>query len=222
MDIKNHIELYHGFIAGIGQSIISHPIDTYKTWIQIQYKEKVTLKNLYRGFTYPTLFNSIISGLAFKTYEYGKETSCKYNKLLGGIYAGITTGLLSSFIEYKKIKAQLIINTKFNPHCLITMQLREIPACVCYYPIYEILKNNNFNTLLAGGIAGVTCWTSSYWADVMNTYVMTGLSIKQVIQKLYFMDYFRGILICIPRAFIINAVGYYCYELSKEFYQSKL
>ena len=81
--------------------------------------------------------------------------------------------------------------------------------------ISKILKENNFNTVLAGGIAGVTCWTSSYWADVLNTHVMTGSTIKQVIKTLVFKDYFRGILVCIPRAFIINATGYYFYEISK-------
>ena len=209
------MECLHGFISGIGQSIIAHPIDTYKTWLQVQHKEKITITSLYRGFTYPTIFNSLISGLAFKAYEFGKKSDSSYGMILGGVYSGIVTGMLSTAVEYKKIKAQLVVNTKFNPECFITMQMREIPACVFYYPIYDILKENNFNTVLAGGIAGVTCWTSSYWADVLNTHVMTGSTIKQVIKTLVFKDYFRGILVCIPRAFIINATGYYFYEISK-------
>lgn len=210
------MELLHGFFAGIGQSIVAHPMDTYKTWVQVSHKETITIKGLYRGFIYPTLFNSLISGFAFKAYEYGKETDVKYNKVLGGIYSGITTGLLSAFIEYKKIKAQLIISTKFNNECIITMLLREIPACTFYYPIYEYLKEKNVSTIISGGIAGVTCWTSSYWADVLNTHVMTGSSLKVVIKKLTLREYFRGILVCIPRAFLINAVGYYFYEFSKK------
>jgi solute carrier family 25 carnitine/acylcarnitine transporter 20/29 len=212
------MELLHGFFAGIGQSIIGHPLDTYKTWVQVSHKEKMTIKGLYRGFTYPTLFNSLISGIAFKSYEYGKNTNVRHNQVLGGIYAGITTGLLSAIIEYKKIKEQLTIKNKFNKQCLITTQLREIPACSFYYPIYENLKEKKFSTIVSGGIAGVTCWTSSYWADVLNTHVMTGSNLKDVLQKLTFKDYFRGILVSIPRAFIINAVGYYFYELSKEIF----
>ena len=212
------MELLHGFFAGIGQSIIAHPIDTYKTWIQVSHKEKITITGLYRGFTYPTLFNSLISGIAFKSYEYGKNTQISHNQILGGIYAGITTGLLSSVIEYKKIKEQLTIKTKFNKQCLITMQMREIPACSFYYPIYENLKEKQYSTIVSGGVAGVTCWASSYWADVLNTHVMTGSNLKDVIKKLTLKDYFRGILVCIPRAFIINAFGYYFYELSKELF----
>ena len=210
------MELINGFFAGIGQSIISHPMDTYKIWLQVQHREKINLRGLYRGFTYPTLFNSLISGIAFKAYEYGKEN--EKNKVIAGIYAGITTGLLSSFVEYKKVKSQLVINTKFNPQCVITMMMREIPACTFYYPVYDYLKDKQFSTFVAGGIAGVTCWTSSYWADVLNTHVMTGSSIQQVIQKLVLRDYFRGIVICIPRAFFINATGYYFYETSKKYF----
>jgi len=210
------MEFVHGFFAGIGQSIIAHPIDTYKTWVQVERREIITIRGLYRGFVYPTLFSSLISGVAFKAYEHGKKTDSKYNKIIGGVYAGIVTGLLSAWVEYKKISAQLLCSNKFNMECIGTMLLREIPACVCYYPIYEHLKEQNYNTLVSGGIAGVTCWTSSYWADVLNTHVMSGLSIKETVGKLALRDYFRGIIICIPRAFVINACGYYFYEMSKK------
>ena len=170
---------------------------------------------------YPTLFNSIISGLAFKTYDVIKKTDPKYGQLLGGIGAGIVTGILSSYIEYKKISAQLCIQKnfqqKFNIECVYTLLMREIPACTFYYPIYDILRSHDLNPALAGGIAGVSCWTSSYWADVLNTHVMSGTKLKDVIKKLIFRDYFRGILICIPRAFIINSMGYYFYESSKKY-----
>ena len=209
------MEFIHGFFAGIGQSIIAHPLDTYKTWIQVKRKEPITIKGLYRGFCYPTLFSSLISGIAFKSYEYGKQNNNEYGKIIGGVFAGFTTGILSSWIEYKKISYQLLTFNKFNNECILTMLLREIPACVFYYPIYDYLKEKKYPTLLAGGIAGVSCWTSSYSADVLNTYVMTGSSIKEVINKLTFRDYFRGIGISIPRAFIINACGYYFYEFSK-------
>jgi hypothetical protein len=209
------MELLHGFFAGIGQSIIAHPLDTYKTWLQVQRIEAISIRGVYRGYAYPTLFSSLISGLAFKAYEYGKKSNPEYGKLIGGVYSGVTTGLLASWVEYKKISAQLVSSNKFNIECIVTMLLREIPACVCYYPIYEYLKEKKYNTMIAGGIAGVTCWTSSYWADVLNTRVMSGSSLKYLIATLSIRDYFRGIVVCIPRAFIINATGYYFYEMSK-------
>jgi solute carrier family 25 carnitine/acylcarnitine transporter 20/29 len=210
----NYNELINGFMSGIGQSIIAHPIDTYKTWVQVKRKETLSLRGLYRGFAYPTIFNSLISGIAFKTYEVGKKS---HNSIVGGFYAGVVTGILSSWVEYKKITAQLESKNKFNYQCIGTMLIREIPACICYYPVYDFLREQNLSVWVSGGIAGVTCWTSSYWADTINTYVMSGYSVGQLIKKLHFADYFRGIGICIPRAFIINASGYTFYELSKTY-----
>ncbi len=213
----NLLELIHGFNAGIGQYIIAHPLDTYKTWLQVQHKEQITIRSLYRGFMYPTLFNSVISGLAFGTYSQLKKQDPKYGHIIGGIGAGIVTGILSSFIEYKKISAQLNIKTKFNIEGFYTILMREIPACTFYYPVYDYLRSKDFGPVMAGGLAGISCWTSSYWADVLNTHVMSGSTLKTVIAKLQYRDYWRGIGVCIPRAFVINGMGYYFYETSKKY-----
>jgi solute carrier family 25 carnitine/acylcarnitine transporter 20/29 len=212
---NDFIEFIHGFNSGIGQCIIGHPFDTYKTWIQTKFKPTITIRSLYNGFTYPTISNSIISGFAFQSYEFCKKTDPKYGMLTGGLTSGIITGILSSYFEYKKISAQLLIKSSFNYQGIITILMREIPACTAYYPVYDIMKRNNYNTFISGGIAGVTCWTVSYWADVINTNVMTGKTIKEVINTLKFVDYFRGIHVCLFRAFLINGIGFFFYDLSK-------
>jgi hypothetical protein len=212
-----YLEILHGFNAGFGQSIIAHPLDTYKTWLQMKHNEKLTIKGLYRGFSYPAISASIVSGFAFKAYQIGKESDTKYGLLIGGLYAGCITGILLSYIEYKKISLQLNTNNKFNFVSITTMLLRETPACLFYYPVYDILnKNYKINNMLAGGIAGVTCWVSSYWADVLNTHVMTGQKLSCVIKQLKFKDYFRGLSVAIPRAFLTNSIGYFFYEQSRK------
>lgn len=216
MEKERFIEFIHGFNAGIGQSIIGHPLDTYKIWLQMKYTDVISIKTLYRGFTYPAFTNSIISGAAFNIYQTCKKNDSKYGMITGSFLAGITTGILSTFVEYKKISAQLKITSKFHIEGMYTLLLREIPACMCYYPIYDILKKHDVYPIIAGGIAGVTCWVSSYWADVLNTHVMSGKRLKTVITQLTIKDYFRGIMICIPRAFIINGCGYFFYETSKK------
>lgn len=209
------IEFVHGFNSGIGQCIFGHPFDTYKTWLQSNYKYNVTIRSLYRGFTYPAVTNSIISGFAFQSYEFCKKNDKTYGMLLGGITSGIITGILSSYFEYKKISAQLLISPKFNFQCILTILMREIPACTAYYPVYDIMKKYNYNSFISGGIAGMSCWTFSYWADVINTHVMSGKSFTNVIKTLKIKDYFKGIHICLIRAFIINGIGYFFYDLSK-------
>jgi hypothetical protein len=214
MNKDNLLELVHGFNAGIVQSIIGHPIDTYKTWTQMRHIEKISLKSLYRGFTYPAYTNGIINGIVFHAYEYIKKD---YGMILGGIYAGVITGLLSSYFEYEKVRAQLKLQHNFRKIIIFTTVLREIPACTFYYPVYDNLKLKGMSPFLSGGIAGVTCWLSSYWLDVINTHIINGYTLKYVIKTLSFHDYFRGLSLILPRAFVINAVGYYFYDLSKTY-----
>lgn len=212
-------ELFHGFNAGIGQSLVGHPLDTYKIWIQSKHRERITLSNLYRGFSYPAFTNGIITGLSFKIYTHYKNNDSKYGMLIGGFYTGCITALLCAYPEYKKISCQLNMKKrKFPYQTLITLSLREIPGGIFYYPVYDILRNNNINVPVSGGFAGVTCWLSSYWADVLNTNVVNGLCLKQTIKTLKFIDYFKGLEVVLPRAFFVNAVGYYFYEFSKSMF----
>lgn len=213
-------EIIHGFNAGIAQSLIGHPLDTIKTWIQMQTynKEKHTLRNLYRGFSYPAFTNGVITGISFHAYTFCKNKDEKYGMLSGSIATGIITTLLCAYPEYKKISKQMNIrNAKKYPYqTFLTLTMREIPASICYYPVYDLLRNRNYNIPLSGGLAGVVCWLSSYWADVLNTKVMTGITIKQALLSTKFIDYFKGLEIVIPRAFLVNSFGYYFYELSKD------
>lgn len=219
-------ELIHGFNAGIGQSIIGHPIDTYKTWLQVNHKEKITIRGLYRGYPYPAFTSGIVSGIAFHAYEWCKKRDQQWGMLTGSILAGCTTAITSGYFEYKKIKEQLRTTARFQSAGCLTLLMREIPACMFYYPVYDMLRTLDMPDLvspsgkipvpIAGGIAGVTCWLSSYWADVLNTHVMSGNTLASTIKKLHFRDYFKGLGVVLPRAFAVNAVGYFFYELSKK------
>jgi hypothetical protein len=209
-------EMFYGMMSGFGQSLIGHPADTYKTWQQTRHTEIVTIRSLYRGFTYPALTNGAITGMAFTAYEWCKKNDPKYGMLTGGISAGITTALLSGYFEYKKISNQLNnLRLKFPIMSIGTILMREIPACTAYYPVYDALRSKDINIPLAGGIAGMTCWISSYWADVLNTHVVCGNTLSDTIKKLKFRDYFRGLNVMLVRAFIVNATGYFFYEASK-------
>ena len=190
-------------------------------WTQLKYGYNPTLRGLYRGFTYPAWSNGLITGVAFHAYTYGKENGGLF---YGGILSGLTSAFLSSYFDYKKIITQLNrTSNKFPIECFLTLTMREIPACLSYYPVYDIvktpinnvIKKDNISIALAGGIAGTTCWLSSYWADVLNTNVMTGKKLKDVVNTLKINDYFRGMSAALVRGFIVNSVGYICYETSK-------
>ncbi len=209
-------ELFHGFVSGLTQSMIGHPMDTYKTWLQVKHIEPLTFKSLYRGITYPAFTNGGITAVGFYVYEHYKKNYGTYGMFYGGILSGVVTGTISCYIDYKKIADQL--NTKivtFPKMGILTTVMREIPACLTYFPIYDIVRSHGVSPFLSGGIAGITCWISSYWADVINTNVMSGKSFTTTINTLKFGDYFKGLKIALPRAFIVNAIGYFFYELSK-------
>lgn len=212
-------ELFHGFLAGIGQSLVGHPFDTYKTWIQTKHNEKISLSGLYRGFTYPAFTNGIITGISFHAYTYYKNKDEKYGMIKGGIMAGLLTTILCAYPEYKKIFCQINRANipKFPKQSFVTLSCREILAGVAYYPVYDLLRNNNNGIITSGGLAGCSCWIVSYWCDVLNTKVMNGNSLSCALKTTKFIDYFKGLEIVLPRAFLVNATGYYFYELSKEF-----
>ncbi|RMD44667.1 hypothetical protein DV735_g254, partial [Chaetothyriales sp. CBS 134920] len=111
-----------------------------------------------------------------------------------------------------------------------------------------------WETLVAGGIAGVVTWASVYPLDVIKTRIQTGLGdaerrgsgasgsssarsegvgereallgrrkerragvsslavAKQVWQESGLKGFYRGLGICSLRAFVVNAVQWYCYE----------
>lgn len=208
-------ELIHGFNAGIGQSIVGHPLDTFKTWRQIGHTEKISVNGLLRGWMYPAFTNGLINGAGFRIYEGSKKSFDQNGAIIGGITAGCTMALMSGYFEYKKIIKQLNIKISFPPASIVTLLMREIPACLFYFPVYDELRERKISVFMSGGIAGLTCWTSSYWADVLNTHVMSGKTLTATIKTLKMKDYFRGMNIVLPRAFIVNAVGYFFYEQSK-------
>jgi hypothetical protein len=190
-------------------------MDTYKTWVQVNHNERLSIRGLYRGYAYPAFTNGIISGVGFHVYETAKKSYGEYGSFIGGVMAGCTTAGLSGYFEYKKITEQLNMKIKFPLSGALTLLMREIPACIFYFPVYDGLRERNISIMTSGGVAGVTCWISSYWADVLNTHAMSGKSLTQTIKTLKIRDYFKGMHIVLPRAFIANAMGYFFYEQSK-------
>ncbi|RMZ88296.1 hypothetical protein DV736_g4468, partial [Chaetothyriales sp. CBS 134916] len=69
-----------------------------------------------------------------------------------------------------------------------------------------------WETLVAGGVAGVITWASIYPLDVIKTRIQTGAVAKQIWHESGLRGFYRGLGVCSLRAFIVNAVQWYCYE----------
>tara|TARA_B110000037_G_scaffold216297_1_gene275072 strand:+ start:379 stop:1041 length:663 start_codon:yes stop_codon:yes gene_type:complete len=211
--------IYAGFISGLFQTIIGHPLDTLKTWSQngnSLKKPKLTINNLYKGIKYPLIQNPIaISSIFYSNYITKKYTNNEY--VSGGV-AGITSGIISTPLDKYKIMQQQNIQYVFNKKNFLQsyknlpiMLIREIPACIIYFSSFQYMKEQNIPTFISGGIAGVASWFLTYPVDTIKSRMQSGSyrTIKEAYQQKYL---YRGLNSCLARAFIVNSFGLYIYD----------
>lgn len=216
---KNFIK---GFLSGSVQTLSGHPLDTMKVLSQ---NKNFNIKSLlnqnfftksffgkyYRGVSYPLILNSFIVGIQFDTfYSYGS------------ICSGITSGLILTPFDYYKTNKQIYNKKIFIPKSINQFKYvdlpkgfniticREIIALSIYFKSYDYLKNNNYNILFSGGVAGSLSWLLSYPIDTIKTRYQLGQSYKEAFNN---KNLWRGLPITLLRAFIINGLGFYCAEL---------
>lgn len=203
-----------GFLSGSIQCIIGHPFDTKK--VLIQSKKNIyplTLKNLYKGLSYPLLTQSIVNSIMFTSYEFLKFN--EFNNIVSGGGAGILTGLILTPIELLKINKQVNINSYNKIFRGLNATLgREIIGTSIYFSVYANLKSSDFSSFTSGGIAGCSSWIVSYPLDVIKTRIQSSPNetYKNAINKGHL---YKGIGICLARAFLVNACGFWTYEFFK-------
>jgi len=205
------MDLFAGFISGIAQTIVGHPFNTIKTWKQVMHIELYNLKSLYRGVSFPLLSSGIINSVSFKTYEYYKS---KNEPIKGSILAGSVFGITSYPFELYKLRKQIGVGVMPKVG-MITILLRDIPASIFYYPVYDYMRQHNWPILLSGGIAGCGAWLISYPMDVLHTHVIKNNNLITTMRELKWNNYTRGLTFALYRGFIVNAIGYLFYEMGK-------
>ena len=96
---------------------------------------------------------------------------------------------------------------------LHTTFAREIPAMSAYFGSYFFFKEQGYNPLISGGLAGLANWTLTYPMDVIRSrQIAQHISIKDAVKmgKLW-----KGYNICAIRAVIVNAANFWVYEKVK-------
>jgi solute carrier family 25 carnitine/acylcarnitine transporter 20/29 len=211
--------LYAGFISGIVQTIIGHPLDTLKTWSQnaVQLKKpSLNIVNLYKGISYPMIQNPLLVSTSFFSNHYLKEKTD--NVYFSSSVTGIISGIISTPIDKYKIMNQQKLEYRLSiPNFVKSykniniMMFREIPANFIYYSSFEAMKNNNVPIFLGGGIAGVLSWTLTYPIDTIKSRMQSN-SCKTIKEAFLQKKLLNGLSPCIQRAFIVNSFGMYVYE----------
>ena len=216
MDFKY---FFAGSVSGFIQTIIGHPFDTIKVLQQNSKSKVYDLKNLYRGVNMPLYQTPIICGVSFFLND--TLDNCFNNHFYSGFCSGFVTSFIICPFEYYKIHSQIKTQQFINTNSLIKSYsnikyviLRESPSCCLYFGLYNECKKNNLSPFLSGGISGISSWLFTYPLDTIKTRMQSGktTSLKQAI---IMGNLFKGLNICLVRAFLVNSIGFYTYEYFK-------
>lgn len=202
-----------GAISGISQITIGHPFDTAKVHIQNnQSFSGMYIKEYFRGIQYPLMSSTIVNGMLFDIYN--RSFKITNNSFISGVIAGVITSPVIFLFDVAKTTRQLgeknsikrLIQTRGYP---VTI-LRESVAFSTYFSTFKYCKDNEINTLLSGGIAGLMNWTVSYPIDVIrNRQIGKNISFKEAYEL---GNLWKGYPICAVRAVLVNSVGFWVYE----------
>ncbi len=224
-----------GCISGMSGIILSHPVDSIKTYFQtstsnaINKKFDFTIKNLYRGISSPLIGVGFEKAIVFGTYNY-----CKNNNInipISGAISGLTASLIVSPYERIKIMKQTqqkigvkqYLNPKFMFKGLSATFTREVPGFAIYFSTYESLKNHFYKnrdisiiySFIFGGISGTMAWIFIYPQDRIKTILQSSetTSIKNIIKTTYltggFKQFYNGFSFAIARAILLHS-GTFC------------
>lgn len=194
---------YIAFMNGVIQTLVGHPLDSLKTWKQSNLKLSFSVKNLYRGVSYPLLTNSILNHVQFNMIN-NKSNSFYKNSL----YTGVLSGLFLAPIEYFKIRKQNNLKISY-PNGIGISVIREIPGVMIYFGTLRNFKSYTKidSELITGGVAGSLSWLLTYPIDTIKTRIQADSPFREAFKK----PYYNGFSYCLARAFIANSLGYYCY-----------
>jgi solute carrier family 25 carnitine/acylcarnitine transporter 20/29 len=224
-----------GCISGMTGIILSHPVDSIKTFIQTNNNSKnfiFNIKNLYKGISSPLIGVGFEKAIVFGTYNL-----CKNNNInipISGALSGLSASIIVSPYERIKIMKQtnqvIKIKQYFNPFFMFkglsATFTREVPGFAIYFSTYEYLKytfytknNNNISIIssfIFGGISGTMAWIFIYPQDRIKTIIQSNnnnSNYSTIINNIYktggFRQFYNGFTFAVARAILLHS-GTFC------------
>ena len=224
-----------GAVSGMFGIVLSHPVDTVKTHIQMDtWKQfKPSISNFYKGIKSPLLGVGIEKALVFGTYNYCQQ-GMGYNIPVSGAIAGLTAAMVVTPYERWKILRQTSqtfgmsdISPKFLFKGLYVTFTREVPGFAIYFSVYEGLKAktqelyarriNYMESFVYGGLSGITAWIFIYPQDriktIMQSNVNRGGGMRDIIGDIYnkggLKHFYSGFSWAVMRAMLLHS-GTFC------------
>lgn len=217
-------DIISAFGVGISETIIGHPFNTAKVLIQNNKKwYGLPLKHYYRGVRYPlmsgTFFNMMVFPIKERTYKYTNSY------FLSGIIGGLIVSPPMFFVDTFTIKRQTNQNVglsmfKGAKGFQMTMS-REMVALSLYFGIYHWMRDDlKYNSLIAGGAAGLSNWTVSYPLDVIRSrQIAQRITIKEAIKM---GNFWKGFPIAATRSVVVNSISFTVFENLKKYIDGKI
>ena len=202
-----------GGVVGIVQILVGHPFDTIKVLIQNSKPTKLPILRYYNGAAYPFMCSFVYNAIVFPTQD---RMSNKSHYIAGSI-GGLIVSPVTHVFDVAKVKRQtnkpLNVRILLKNKGLTASYARETLAMSVYFGTYHDLRPHT-NALIAGGIAGSLSWLFTYPIDVVRSRQMSqNINIRDAIAQKHL---WRGFKMCIVRAFLVNSISFYTYELIKK------
>jgi len=204
-------EFFSGALSGSLGTIISHPLDTLKTWKQTNYKiTNIQAKDVFRGWKFPVYNSLIINSIMFGGNNKIKEEVG--NEFISGAITGSFIGVITNPLDLYKIKLQNKNNiSNVNPFKGLPLTMkREIIGCSIYFGSYNYFKENKIPIFVSGGLSGWLGWLSTYPIDVVKTRVQANNI--SYISAIKLGNFWSGFMYCSIRAILNNGIIFSSYE----------
>ena len=221
--------LLPGMVSGFIQTAIGHPLDTMKTVSQCG--GRACTKTLWSGITFNLLSSVTCNGVVFGTKQASDRCLANWRHVVpvnsffaeyvapGAVSGAVVTPFVF-FFEIGKTKKQ-VLRRKLSwrdflqRRGFVSTLSREIWAFSTYFSVYKLARDDcGAPPFWAGGAAGMVCWMVVYPLDTTrNRQIAYNISFAEAASRGHL---YRGLGICLCRAFFVNSFGFLAYEETRK------
>ncbi len=199
---------YKGAISGATGLLLSHPIDTIKSNLQVS--SKIKWNGLYRGVIPPLFGMGLEKAVVFGVYE--NMYSISNNITLSGAVAGLVGSFVVTPVERLKILYQTgssLPNIRTLYRGFGNTMSREVPGFAIYFNVYHSFnKNNIYQHAFYGGLSGMISWAFIYPQDMIKTQIQASnnLSVMDIVKRTNGVrGFYKGFHLALLRAIPLHA-----------------
>lgn len=208
-------EFVAGAAGGFVRTLVSHPFDTLKVWLQTGTPVKWQLRELYQGVVYPAGSGALIGGALIGTQRalYARTR----NAWASGMVAGLVTSLLMSPVDYMKVQRQVrrlgLPQPAAGPFTgLPECAAREALSGAVFFGVFQRCRPAAGSDPAAAAVAGLCTVLATHPLDVLKTRVQSGQGLQQAVAA---GGFHQGLAVCCLRAVVMNAVSWAVYERTR-------